>query len=86
MIETLTKLDVASNRHFRHSDNFVLKQGYFFSVRESIPGETRDSSPGARLKCENEKKMQLIKSWNLKLHKRTCLFSISAGCTVLEQS
>ena len=59
-----------------------------FSVRESVPRETRDSSLSARLKSENEKKMQLSKSWKLKLHKRTCMvyFYFFGGCTVLEQS
>ena len=40
----------------------------------SEPRETRDSSLSARLKSKNEKKMQLSKSWKLKLHKRLVWF------------
>ena len=51
----------------------------------SEPRETRDSSLSARLKSKNEKKMQLSKSWKLKLHKRLVWFIFFGSWTVLEQ-
>ena len=60
----------------------------FFQCQRAEPRETRDSSLSARLKSENEKKMQLSKSWKFEAAQKDLyglIFFLFGGCTVLEQ-
>ena len=65
-----------------------MKPSYFFSVRESEPRETRDSSLSARFeiqKREEDAAQQKLEVEAAQKDLYGLFFLFSGGCTVLEQ-